>query len=88
MSATQTIDPTTGTTPVLYLAFELGWKSWKPAFTVGAGQKPRIRTIPARDTEAVMIEIRNAGRRFGLPEATSVVSCYEAGPSQRDLKRK
>jgi transposase len=79
MPATHAIDSTTATTPMLYLAFELGWKSWKLAFTVGAGQKPRIRTIAARDTEAVMMEIRNAGRRFGLPEATPVISCYEAG---------
>jgi hypothetical protein len=51
---------------VLYLAFELGWTSWKLAFTVGAGQKPRIRSIPARDIDAVMVEIRDAKRRFGL----------------------
>ena len=79
MSATRAIDSTTASAPVLYMAFELGWTSWKLAFTVGAGQKPRIRTIPARDIDAVMLEIRNAKRRFGLPEATPVVSCYEAG---------
>jgi transposase len=79
MPATHMIDSATETTPVLYLAFELGWKSWKLAFTIGAGQKPRIRTIAARDTEALMMEIRNAGRRFRLPEATPVISCYEAG---------
>ena len=79
MSATLAIDSTTASAPVLYMAFELGWTSWKLAFTVGAGQKPRIRTIPARDIDAVMLEIRNAKRRFGLPEATPVVSCYEAG---------
>jgi transposase len=79
MSATHTTHCTTTTAPVLYLAFELSSTSWKLAFNVGAGQKPRIRSIPARDIEAVMIEIRNAKRRFGLSATTPVVSCYEAG---------
>jgi transposase len=64
---------------VLYLALELSWTSWKLAFTVGAGQKPRLRSIPARDTDALMLEIQAARRRFGLPEETPVISCYEAG---------
>jgi transposase len=79
MSATHATDSTTATAPVLYLAFELGWTSWKLAFTVGAGQKPRLRSIPARDTDALQLEIRNAKTRFGLPEETPVISCYEAG---------
>src|SRR6516162_877831 len=79
MSATHGTDSTTATAPVLYLAFELGWTSWKLAFTVGAGQKPRLRSIPARDTDALMREIPAARRRFGLPEEAPVISCYEAG---------
>ena len=79
MSATHTTDSTTATAPVLYLAFELSWTSWKLAFTVGAGQKPRLRSIAARDTDALMLEIRKAKHRFGLPEETPVISCYEAG---------
>jgi transposase len=79
MSATHASDSTTATAPVLYLAFELGWNSWKLAFTVGAGQKPRLRSIAARDTDTVLHEIRHAKRRFGLPEGTPVISCYEAG---------
>jgi transposase len=79
MSATHVTDPTTATAPVLYLAFELGWTSWKLAFTVGAGQKPRLRSIPARDTDALLLEIRGAKARFGLPEPAPVISCYEAG---------
>jgi transposase len=67
------------TAPVLYLALELSWTSWKLAFTVGAGQKPRLRSIPARDTDALIGEIHAARRRFGLPEETAVISCYEAG---------
>jgi transposase len=79
MSATHVTDPTTITAPVLYLALELSWTTWKLAFTVGAGQKPRLRSIPARDTAALMGEIRAARRRFGLPEEAPVISCYEAG---------
>jgi transposase len=79
MSATHVTDSTTVTAPVLYLAFELGWNSWKLAFTVGAGQKPRLRSIAARDTATVLSEIRQAKHRFGLPEETPVISCYEAG---------
>ncbi len=79
MSATHVTDPTTATPPVLYLAFELGWTSWKLAVTVGAGQKPRLRSIPARDLEALMREIRAAKLRFGLPAEAPVISCYEAG---------
>jgi transposase len=67
------------TAPVPYLAFELGWNSWKLAFTVRAGQKPRLRSIAARDIGTVLVEIRDAKRRFGLPEGTPVISCYEAG---------
>ncbi|HEY2293293.1 MAG TPA: IS110 family transposase [Thermoanaerobaculia bacterium] len=79
MSAPHTSDSTMATQPVLYLAFELGWTSWKLAFTVGAGQKPRLRSIPARDTDTLMLEIQNAKRRFGLPEEIPIISCYEAG---------
>src|SRR5262249_60996726 len=65
--------------PVLYLAFELSANSWKLAFTVGLGQKPRLRTIPARNTAAVLHEIARAKERFGLPAEAAVLSCYEAG---------
>jgi transposase len=64
---------------VLYLAFELSANSWKLAFTVGLGQKPRLRSIPARDTAAVLHEIARAKERFGLPAEAAVLSCYEAG---------
>jgi transposase len=64
---------------VLYLALELSWNSWKLAFTVGLGQKPRLRTIRARDTAALLLEIQKAKLRFGLGDDTPVVACYEAG---------
>lgn len=65
--------------PVLYVAFELSWSEWKLAFTVGMGQKPRLRTIPARNVVVLEKEIRRAKERFGLPLDTRVLSCYEAG---------
>lgn len=63
----------------LHLAFELGWNEWKLAFTIGHGQAPRLRTIKARDLEALQREIAKAKERFGLPTDAAVVSCYEAG---------
>src|SRR5215471_8060896 len=79
MTATCDVIPTLSTTPVLYLSLELGQKNWKLAFTVGLGQKPRLRTIAARDTEALMAEISAAKKRFGLPENAAVASCDDAG---------
>ena len=79
MSATHTAQSTAPSAPVLYLALELGWSSWKLAFTVGSAQKPRIRSIRARDTDGLMKEIDSAKKRFGLSPETLVLSCYEAG---------
>src|SRR5918994_4482703 len=69
------------TTPeaALFVAFELSEKTWKLGFTTGSGQKPRERTVTARDQQRVLDEIASAKRRFGLPETAPVVSCYEAG---------
>ena len=64
---------------VLYLAFELSEKEWKLGFTVGFGQQPRIRDIPARNIERLQKEIELAKARFGLADTTPVISCYEAG---------
>jgi hypothetical protein len=52
---------------------------WKLGFTTGAAQRPRERQVPAGDVHTVLEEIRWAKGRFGLPENTRVVSCYEAG---------
>jgi transposase len=64
---------------VLYLALELSWNTWKLAFTIGRGQKPRLRTSAARNRDALLDEIEAAKKRFGLPADTPVISCYEAG---------
>ena len=73
MTATHQTDPTTSAAPVLYLALELGWNSWKLAFTTGLGQSPRLRTIPARDLTALAGEIakaRPSRRNLGLEGST------------------
>jgi transposase len=72
----------TTTTPkesVLGLSLELGVREWKMAFSTGLGQRPRLRTIPARDLERLAREIEQAKRHFGLPADARVLSCYEAG---------
>lgn len=63
----------------LFMSFELSEKNWKLGFTTGPGQKPRERTVTARDQRRVLDEIASAKRRFGLLETAPVVSCYEAG---------
>src|SRR5262249_49170879 len=64
---------------ILYLAFELGWTEWKLAFTIGQGQKPRFRSMPARDLARLKEEGAKAKERFGLAANAAVCSCYEAG---------
>ena len=76
---TTTKDRYTAIQPHLYIAFELSQKEWLLGFTTGFGQKPRLRSIPARDLAALQKEIQLAKNRFGLPEDVQVVSCYEAG---------
>ena len=67
------------TEAILFVAFELSEKTWKLGFTTGHGQKPRERSMPARDHERVLDAIAQAKRRLGLPAMAPVVSCYEAG---------
>lgn len=68
-----------GVPEVLYLSFELGSTEWKLAFTVGRGEKPRLRSLAAGDLRGVEQEIERARQRWGVPEGARVVSCYEAG---------
>src|SRR5918992_5843819 len=63
----------------LFVAIELSEKTWKLGFTTGHGQKPRERSVAARQQERVLDEIAQAKRRLDLPETAPVVSCYEAG---------
>lgn len=64
---------------ILYMAIELSNTNWKLGFTIGFGQAPRLRSLRARDLKGVEAEIKLAKKRFGLPESTAVLSCYEAG---------
>jgi transposase len=61
------------------LAFELSEKTWKLGFTVGRGQRPRVRQIPAGAVDRLAEEIARAKQRWQLPADAPVVSCYEAG---------
>jgi transposase len=69
----------TAVPPCLLLAFELSERTWKLGFTVGRGQRPRVRQIAAGAVDRLGNEITRAKVRFNLPEDTPVVSCYEAG---------
>ena len=63
----------------LLLAFELSERTWKLGFTIGRGQRPRVRQIPAGALDRLAEEIARAKRRWQLAPATAVRSCYEAG---------
>ena len=65
--------------PHLHMAFELSQSKWMLGFTIGFGQRPRLRSIAGRDRAALQSEIHLARERFGLREETPVISCYEAG---------
>ena len=63
----------------LLVAFELGERTWKVGCTVGVGQRPRTRDVPAGALVEVMEAIARAKRTLGLAADAPVVSCYEAG---------
>ena len=66
--------------PTLVMAMDLGRGQWRLGFTIGAGQRPRSRTIRGDDWRRLGDEIAAAKAKFGLPPDSRVVSCYEAGP--------
>ena len=70
---------TTNTAGALYIALELGCDKWVLASTTQAAQKPRFRTVLARNLPALQEEIAKAKARFGLPADAPVCTCYEAG---------
>jgi transposase len=63
----------------LYLAIELSRKKWKLGLSDGKAARARIRTIEARDIQALREEIEQAKKHFGLEGTSLTVSCYEAG---------
>src|SRR6516165_9590806 len=70
---------TTTKTGALYIALELGWDKWLIACATQAAEKPRYRSLPARDLTRLQEEIAKAKRRFDLPADAPVCTCYEAG---------
>ena len=78
MTATRTLRVSVSE-PTLYVAFELGAKTWKLGLTAGFGIDPWVQTVAARDWAAVRRVLQRARARFALSPATQVVSCYEAG---------
>jgi transposase len=69
----------TTTTRTLYVALELGCDKWVLASATQAAEKPRFRTVPARDLGKFQEEIAKAKVRFGLAADAPVCTCYEAG---------
>lgn len=69
----------TGSVNVLFMAIELGSTTWKVAFAVGLGHRPRIVRLPARDLGRLYDAVLRAKAHFGLLPDAPVRSCYEAG---------
>ena len=63
---------------IMYMALELGNREWKLAFTVPGG-KVRLRSMPARQLDRLLAEMRVAKEKLGLAAEARVRSCYEAG---------
>lgn len=63
----------------LFVAFELGAKTWKLGMAVSATTPPWVRTVPAGDLAQVATVVARARQRFGLASTAPVESCYEAG---------
>src|SRR5580700_3427037 len=67
------------TTGTLYVALELGCDKWVLASATQAAEKPRFRTVPARDLTKLQEEVTKAKARFRLAADAPVFTCYEAG---------
>jgi transposase len=70
---------TTTKAGTLYIALELGWDKWLMACATQAAEKPRYRSLPARDLARLQEEIAKAKQRFGLAAEAPVCTCFEAG---------
>src|SRR5262249_40345812 len=75
----RTMTATTTKAGTLYIALELGWDKWLRACATQAAQKPRYRTLPARDLARLQAEVAKAKQRFGLAVDAPVCTCFEAG---------
>jgi transposase len=70
---------TTTQPATLYIALELSQDKWLLACATQAAEKPRFRSLPARDLTRLQEEIAKAKQRFRLPADAPVCTCYEAG---------
>src|SRR5476651_807873 len=70
---------TTTNTAALHVALELGCDKWVLASATQAAEKPRFRTVTARNLAALNEEFAKAKARFGLSADAPVCTCYEAG---------
>lgn len=66
----------TASQETLFVAFDLGEREWKIAFTTSLDVKARTKTLPARDTRRLLSTFEMARVSMG---ASRIVSCYEAG---------
>lgn len=78
-TAATPIQTVPATTPALCMAIETGASEWKLYFSLGLGQYPRERMVPARRMDRVMAEVAQAKKHFRLAGDAPVASCYEAG---------
>ncbi len=72
MSGTLRMDSSLGET--LFMALELGQRTWKLAFGIGPGGKGRCRTMIGGDVGHLVREIAQARKHFGLPDDAPVLS--------------
>lgn len=80
MTMTQTLEVEARTgSGCLYMAMELSAKEWKLGFSNGSCQRARRRSVPAGSMDLLMVEVRVAKQKLGLPAETPVQSVYEAG---------
>jgi transposase len=63
----------------LYVAFEVGKRSWTLGMTSGFGVPPWVQTMVPGEWATLRRVLTRARTRFGLAPAAPVVSCYEAG---------
>jgi transposase len=63
----------------LYVAFEVGKRSWTVGMTSGFGVPPWVQTMAPGEWATLQRLLAKARTRFGLAAAAPVVSCYEAG---------
>lgn len=76
---THTTHQPESTAATVYVALELGSKEWWLTLSVAVGApRLRVRVVPG-DAAAIRRAVTTATRRWGLPAAAAVRSCYEAG---------